>query len=86
MDKILHEHKTAYCHLVHVLGGSTGGESGSESHPIVTSGPDATTTAAGPRPTAPYGYARTVILMQKQTAVGQDLFIRGGLDHDRHPG
>lgn len=53
---------------------------------MTPSGQDMSTTAAGPPTTAPAGWARTVILIQKQTAVGQDLFIRGGLDHSRHPG
>nr|AAO17927.2 alpha-amylase [Corbicula fluminea] len=46
----------------------------------------ADTTPSGPLPTAPAGWSRTVVLMERQTSVGQDLFIRGGLDHKTHTG
>lgn len=29
---------------------------------------------------------RTVILMERRTNDGEDLFIRGGIDHQHHPG
>lgn len=32
----------------------------------------------------PSSYQRTVILVHKETSLGQDLFIRGGLDQDTH--
>ena len=32
-------------------------------------------------PPPPTGYERTVIFIEQQTSVGQDMFIRGGLDH-----
>lgn len=34
----------------------------------------------------PTGYQRTVIFMKKQTTTGQDLFVRGGIDHNRRTG
>ena len=34
----------------------------------------------------PTGTSRTVIFVQKATSVGQDLFIRGGIDHTKRPG
>ncbi|XP_032776971.2 alpha-amylase [Daphnia magna] len=34
----------------------------------------------------PSGTSRTVIFVQKATSVGQDLFIRGGIDHTKRPG
>ncbi|XP_052766593.1 alpha-amylase-like [Mya arenaria] len=45
-----------------------------------------TTAASGSAPTAPGGWSRTVIMVEKQTNPGQDLFIRGGLDHSRNTG
>ncbi|XP_071485033.1 alpha-amylase-like [Diadema antillarum] len=33
--------------------------------------------------TVPYGWARTVIFVRKETISGQDLFIRGGIDHSK---
>lgn len=35
---------------------------------------------------APPGSQRTVILLARQTAVGQDIFLRGGISHERRPG
>ena len=37
-------------------------------------------------PTVPAGYQRPVILIKRHTSVGQDLFIRGGISHDRRAG
>ncbi len=34
----------------------------------------------------PTGTSRTVIFVQKATSVGQDLFVRGGIDHAKRPG
>ena len=34
----------------------------------------------------PAGFKRTVIIIEKRTHVGEDLFIRGGLDHNSHTG
>ncbi|PIK42765.1 putative alpha-amylase 4N isoform X2 [Apostichopus japonicus] len=34
----------------------------------------------------PSGYQRTVIFIKKQTVSGQDLFIRGGIDHNQRAG
>ncbi|XP_041359720.1 alpha-amylase-like [Gigantopelta aegis] len=39
-----------------------------------------------PLPTAPSSFTHTVILVEKQTAPGQDLFIRGGIDHNNMSG
>jgi len=52
----------------------------------VTPGP---TTPSGPTsaPTPPpEGYQRTVVQVMAQTMPGQDLFVRGGIDHDQRPG
>ena len=43
-------------------------------------------TQTSPITTMPSGYARTVIIIEKQTSPGQDLFIRGGLSHKSHAG
>ncbi|XP_042220003.1 alpha-amylase-like [Homarus americanus] len=50
-----------------------------------TVSPDHTTT---PHPTLPPidGMARTVVFVHKQTSVGQDLFIRGGIDSAHRQG
>lgn len=45
--------------------------------------PSSTTTTTV---TPPSGYQRTVVLLYKQTEVGQDLFVRGGLDESVRPG
>ncbi|XP_038066970.1 alpha-amylase-like [Patiria miniata] len=37
-------------------------------------------------PGSPVGYQRTVIFIKKQTIYGQDLFIRGGIDHNKRSG
>nr|APU94147.1 alpha-amylase [Sinonovacula constricta] len=60
-------------------GSSTGGTSGGS----VTQAPQ---QPVGTAPPAPAGWSRTVIMIEKQTQPGQDLFIRGGLDHNRHSG
>ncbi|XP_071503489.1 alpha-amylase A-like [Diadema antillarum] len=36
--------------------------------------------------TSPTGYARTLIFIYKETSTGQDMFIRGGIDHNRRSG
>ena len=59
---------------------SSTGSSGTGGGPVVTAAP---TVYTGP---VPAGYARTVIIIEKQTLPGQDLFIRGGLDHATHTG
>ena len=44
---------------------------------------------SGPQTTVDYGSApwrRTVILIEKRTSPGQDLFIRGGIGHEHRPG
>ena len=62
---------------------SSGGSGGSGGGPVVTATP---TVYTGPTIPVPAGYARTVIIIEKQTLPGQDLFIRGGLDHATHTG
>ncbi|KAK7085956.1 hypothetical protein SK128_005871 [Halocaridina rubra] len=62
-----------------------------EEPPVVTAtpGPDQTTPTTTQGPTAPPiidGIHRTVVFMQKQTNVGQDLFVRGGIDAGQRPG
>ncbi|KAK3600013.1 hypothetical protein CHS0354_012680 [Potamilus streckersoni] len=65
-------------------GDGSGSGSGSES---VTTAPLTTITAA-PQPSVPTqtGWQRTVIFVEKRTVSGEDLFIRGGLDHSRITG
>ena len=52
------------------------------------SGGGSGTTVIGPVSTnpPPVGLTRTVVLLYKQTTVGQDVFLRGGIDHDVRPG
>ena len=51
-----------------------------------TSGPTTTPGPTTPRPSPGEGYQRTVVFVEKQTNPGQDLFIRGGINHDRRQG
>ncbi|KAH3853812.1 alpha-amylase A-like [Dreissena polymorpha] len=52
-----------------------------------TSGIESNVTTMSPTgSTSGPSMSRTVILMEKQTRAGEDLFIRGGLDVDTHPG
>ena len=44
------------------------------------------TTPATVMSTPSSDFKRTVILIERQTNEGQDLFIRGGFDKDRHQG
>ncbi|XP_035665855.1 alpha-amylase-like [Branchiostoma floridae] len=39
-----------------------------------------------PNPVSPTGTERTVVFINKQTLVGQDLFLRGGIGHEGRPG
>ncbi|XP_078323364.1 alpha-amylase-like [Crassostrea virginica] len=61
---------------------SGGGSSGTGSQ-SVTSAPTQPAPSVGP---APEGWARTVIMIERQTNPGQDLFIRGGIDHSHRQG
>lgn len=76
-----------HCSSIYVGGPSSGSGSGTGGGSSSGGGTQpADTTPSGPLPTAPAGWARTVVLMERQTSVGQDLFIRGGLDHKSHTG
>lgn len=44
------------------------------------------TTAKPYVPTGQEDFQRTVIIIERQTNPGQDLFIRGGVDYARRPG
>ncbi|XP_050739705.1 alpha-amylase-like [Eriocheir sinensis] len=44
------------------------------------------TTTPGPTQPPVTGQARTVVFVHKQTSVGQDLFVRGGIDSEHRPG
>lgn len=48
-------------------------------------GPTLIPTTAGPTQ-GPISGKRTVIFIKKDTMPGQDLFVRGGIDHSRKPG
>jgi alpha-amylase len=64
-------------------------DSGPTIGPGLTTTPSSvqTTTGGGGCTNAPpTGTSRTVIFIQKQTTTGQDLFIRGGIDHTVRPG
>ncbi|XP_069131143.1 alpha-amylase-like [Argopecten irradians] len=65
--------------------GSSGGSSGTGTGSEVTSGP-AVTSAPVTQGPAPTGWARTIIMVQAQTSTGQDVFIRGGIDHGHRQG
>ncbi|KAJ8298305.1 hypothetical protein KUTeg_024836, partial [Tegillarca granosa] len=62
--------------------GSISSESGTTS-PGTGSGTTLPPATLGPAPT---GWSRTVILIEKHTQTGQDLFIRGGIDHAHRQG
>lgn len=55
---------------------------GSGTTPTTTQSGGSTTTTGAPVE----GYARTVIFIHKSTVSGQDLFIRGGIDHNQRGG
>lgn len=63
--------------------GSFGGGSSGSGSQSVTSVPATPVPSVGP---APEGWARTVIMIERQTMPGQDLFIRGGIDHNHRQG
>jgi len=44
------------------------------------------TTTSATQSTTPVEMQRTVILMERPTKDGEDLFIRGGIDHQNNPG
>eukprot|EP00057_Strongylocentrotus_purpuratus_P027650 XP_011682124.1 PREDICTED: alpha-amylase 4N isoform X1 [Strongylocentrotus purpuratus] len=48
---------------------------------VPTQGP-----TGGPQPTSPAGWERTVIFIYKPTSNGQDVFVRGGIDHSKRSG
>ncbi|XP_059150386.1 alpha-amylase-like [Physella acuta] len=59
------------------------------SGPGPTPEPGPTTAPTTQKPYVPSGsedFKRTVIMVEKQTNPGQDLFIRGGIDHTQRPG
>ncbi|XP_005089737.2 alpha-amylase [Aplysia californica] len=67
------------------------GDVGGGFHPgTVSPGGDTNTQAPGTlppyHPPADGKFVRTIIMMQKQTVSGQDLFIRGGIDHKHRSG
>ncbi|XP_046454250.1 alpha-amylase-like isoform X3 [Daphnia pulex] len=64
--------------ILAVCAGGCGGGGG-------TPGPTIPTTT-GPTPPPMTGVQRTVVFVKKQTAPGQDLFIRGGIDSTVRPG
>jgi alpha-amylase len=64
--------------ILAVCAGGCGGGGG-------TPGPTIPTTT-GPTPPHMTGVQRTVVFVKKQTAPGQDLFIRGGIDSTVRPG
>nr|XP_054764856.1 alpha-amylase A-like [Lytechinus pictus] len=63
---------------IHVGAMSGGGNGGGGGNP--------TSNPPGPDPTSPSGTSRTVIFIYKQTTTGQDMFVLGGIDHNRRSG
>lgn len=54
--------------------------------PVVGSTTRAPTRPPPTGPTPKPDWRRTVIFIKKQTSPGEDLFVRGGVDHIRFPG